>query len=363
MSLFPILPIAPAKRSFIAALMVITLSPNLHLAQLSPSLDSTSWQWIDWTQGGSTERPLSQEPITLMFKEGKVSGFGGCNNYFSTYQIEGDRASETEFYRLIMSDPFGRTFKACGNLSQQEDQFLEYLGQVERYQINSDGELYLFYRHNGETGQMRFRPISDRSPAQTSFTDIPDNYWAQDFITVLVERNLMSGFADGTFRPDTPVTRAEFASLLQKTFDLPQVRKRVLFRDVPQDFWAQGAIQYVATTIPQLMGGYPGDLFRPEEPILRVEVLVSLANLLREVPEVDIDQMLTFYEDRQEIPDYALEKVAIATQHQMAINYPKIGQLRPNQPATRAEVAALIYQGLVKTNLAPEVESPYRVNP
>lgn len=347
MSPFPILPIA--------TFMVITTGPNLHLAQLSPSLESTSWQWIDWTQGDTTERPLSQEPITLMFKEGKVNGFGGCNNYFSNYQIEGDR--------LMMSDPFGRTFKACGNLSQQEDQFLEKLGQVESYQINPDGQLFLFYRQNGETGQMRFRSVSDSSPAQTSFTDLPANHWAQNFIAALVERNLISGFPDGTFRPDTPVTRAEFASLLQKTFDLPQVRKLVRFQDVAQDFWAQAAIQYVATTIPQLMGGYPGDLFRPEEPILRVEVLVSLANLLREVPEVNTDQMLAFYEDREEIADYALDKVAIATQQQMAINYPKIGQLRPNQPATRAEVAALIYQGLVKTGQAPEVESPYLVNP
>ncbi|HBR00298.1 MULTISPECIES: S-layer homology domain-containing protein [unclassified Roseofilum] len=347
MSLFPVMPIA--------TLMVWATSPGLHIAQFSPSLETTAWQWIDWTQGNTTQRPLSQRPITLMFKEGKVSGFGGCNDYFSSYQIDGER--------LMMADPFGRTFKACGNLSDQEDQFLERLGQVDRYQINPDGELYLFYRQNGEMGQMRFSRVLKSSPVQTSFTDIPVNYWAQDFIVALVERNLISGFPDGTFRPDTPVTRAEFASLLQKSFDLPQVRKRVLFQDVPQDFWAYSAIQYVATTIPQLMGGYPEDRFHPEEPILRVEVLVSLANLLPEVPEVDIVQMLESYEDREEIADYALEKVAIATQHQMAINYPQIRQLHPNRPATRAEVTALIYQGLVKTGQAPEVRSPYQVNP
>lgn len=339
----------------IAALMVMNLSPSLHLSQLPPSLENQSWQWVDWTEGDTTERPLSQAPITLMFKEGEVSGFGGCNSYFSTYEVDGDR--------LTLAESFGRTFKACGNLSEQEDQFLEHLGQVERYQINPDGELYLFYRQNGEMGQMRFRPASETSPAQTSFTDIPADYWAKSFIITLVEGDLMSGFPDGTFRPDAKVTRAEFASVLQKTFDLPQVRKRVRFRDVPEDFWAHGAIQYVATTIPQLMGGYPGDLFRPEEPILRVEVVVSLANLLRDVPEVEVDRLLEGYEDREKIPDYALEKVAIATQQQMVVNYPQTGQLRPQQSTTRAEVAALVYQGLVQINQAPEVRSPYRVNP
>jgi len=339
----------------IAALMVMNLSPGLHLSQLPTSLETTSWQWIDWTQGNTTQRPLAQAPITLIFKEGKVSGFGGCNNYFSSYQVDGDR--------LTLAESFGRTFKACGDLSEQEDQFLERLGQVESYQINPDGELYLFYRQNGEIGQMRFRPIPELSEAQTSFTDIPANHWAREFIMALVERNLMSGFSDGTFRPDDRLTRAEFASLLQKTFDLPQVRKRVQFRDVPQEFWAHGAIAYVATTIPQLMGGYPGDLFRPEEPILRVEVVVSLANLLPDVPEVEVKRLLERYEDWEDIPDYALEKVAIATGQQMVVNYPQTGQLRPQESTTRAEVAALVYQGLVQINQAPEVRSPYRVNP
>jgi hypothetical protein len=60
------------------------------------------------------------------------------------------------------------------------------------------------------------------SPAQgaaTNFSDVGANYWAQPFIQALAVRNIITGFPNGTFRPEQPVQRAEFAAMIQKAFN------------------------------------------------------------------------------------------------------------------------------------------------
>lgn len=63
-------------------------------------------------------------------------------------------------------------------------------------------------------------PIVMTAPAvaQTAFPDVPSNYWASSFIQELVTRQVIAGFPDGTFRPEEPVTRAQFASMIRKAF-------------------------------------------------------------------------------------------------------------------------------------------------
>ncbi|PHM10705.1 S-layer homology domain-containing protein, partial [Nostoc sp. 'Peltigera malacea cyanobiont' DB3992] len=80
---------------------------------------------------------------------------------------------------------------------------------------------------------------SPASPSPTStvnLSDVSSDYWARPFIQVLADNNVIAGFPDGTFRPNQPVTRAEFAALIQKAFST-QNRVRQLsaggFSDVP----------------------------------------------------------------------------------------------------------------------------------
>ncbi len=55
------------------------------------------------------------------------------------------------------------------------------------------------------------------SPASTvNLSDVSSDYWARPFIQALADNNVISGFPDGSFRPNQAVTRAEFAALIQK---------------------------------------------------------------------------------------------------------------------------------------------------
>lgn len=195
--------------------------------------------------------------------------------------------------------------------------------------------------------------------AQTTFPDVPSSYWASGFIQELVTRGVIAGFPDGSFRPEEPVTRAQFAAIVSKAFNKTPIRNPVQFTDIPAGFWATDAIQKAYTT--GFLAGYPGNTFRPSENIPRAQVLVSLANGLNYAANGPIDSVLVAYNDAASIPDYARPSIAAATQKQIVVNYPDVKTLGPNQTATRAEVAAFVYQALVSAGQASAINSPYIV--
>ena len=204
-------------------------------------------------------------------------------------------------------------------------------------------------------------PTTPTAPTtQVAFKDVPNNYWAQTFIQELASRNIIKGFPDGSFRPNDPVTRAQFAALLSQAMNKSTIRSSATFTDVVSTYWAATAIQKAYTT--GFMSGYSATTFRPNENISRVQILVSLANGLGYAPTKPIDTTLQAYSDANTIPAYARNSVAAATENRMVVNYPNLKLLSPNQPATRAEVAAFIYQALVRSGQLKAIPSPYIVN-
>ena len=201
---------------------------------------------------------------------------------------------------------------------------------------------------------------STPAPAQrVNFLDIPQDFWAYPFITALAQRGIVNGFPGGYFKPTDPVTRAEFAALLQAAFAQNPGRDNVaVFRDVPPDFWAVPAIDRAIQT--GFLRGYPGDIFRPQQEIPKVQVLVALATGLNLAPPSFPGQVVqSLYRDADQIPQYATEKVAAASTAGLVVNYPDAKLLNPNQNATRAEVAAIIHQALAKAGRLQPIESPY----
>ena len=207
-----------------------------------------------------------------------------------------------------------------------------------------------------------FAPMIAPSPviaqAQTQFFDVPSGHWANRFILSLAERGIIAGFPDGSFRPDEPVTRAQYAAMVRQAFNQASLRSRTTFVDVPSNYWAIAAIDEAYTM--GFLSGYPGNVFRPNQNIPRAQVLVSLANGLSY--QASSLSSVQFYQDEIAIPDYAVASIAAATENRLVVNYPDVQLLRPNQTATRAEVAAFIYQALASQNQVATVSSPYIVS-
>jgi len=195
--------------------------------------------------------------------------------------------------------------------------------------------------------------------AQTTFTDVSSNYWAAQFIQELSQRGVIAGFPDGSFRPEEAVTRAQFAAMVNKAFQKAPQRQAIRFVDVPSNYWASSAIQQAYTI--GFLSGYPGNRFEPNQAIPRQQVLVSLANGLEYTANSNVESTLQYFNDASGIASYARSPIAAATEQQIVVNYPNVRFLNPNATATRAQVAAFIYQALVSSNQASAINSPYIV--
>jgi S-layer homology domain len=192
----------------------------------------------------------------------------------------------------------------------------------------------------------------------SSFTDVT-GHWAAGYISKLADKGVITGFPDKTFRPNEPVTRAQFAVIVTKAFTPAPIRTAVVFGDVPTSFW--GFDQITAANRGGFMTGYPGNIFKPEQQIPRVQALVAIANGLQ-FGEGNVS-ILTKYKDGSAIPAYATGFVAASTQRRVVVNYPDLTMLNPNREATRAEVAAFVYQALVNAGKAEAIPSNFIVNP
>ena len=124
-----------------------------------------------------------------------------------------------------------------------------------------------------ETAAMLVRLLEiDGDVAEADFSDI--GMWAEDSINRLVALGIISGYGDQTYRPDNTITRAEFAVLLSRMLALDTVDRNPAFTDI-KGHWAEDAISAIART--GITNGYPDGSFRPDDPVTRIEA-VTLIN-------------------------------------------------------------------------------------
>ena len=183
------------------------------------------------------------------------------------------------------------------------------------------------------------------------------NYWAKAAIYSLQNSNIIKGYPDGTFRPEKPVTRAEFAVLMCRAYpDAPRKKEAIAFTDVPDNYWAKEDIETASAK--GFFAGYPDQTFRPELPIPKVQATIVLAAsqpayIVPLNPEEILQQ---YFDDAADIPSYSKKMMAVAAINQIVVNYPEIRKFHPNRSATRGEIAALMVRSL---GIADEVSSRY----
>ena len=197
---------------------------------------------------------------------------------------------------------------------------------------------------------------------QIGFPDI-EGHWAANYISVLANMGIVRGNDLGNFSPNTLITRGQFAQLIVAAFNrvLTNIRPAIRLRDVPMP--ARSAIVRVYET--GIMAGFDDDTFRPEEGIRRQDVLVALAQILGTRRDGGINE-LNRYEDAETISDYARLAVALATQHEIVVNYPNVNRLNPMAAATRGEVAAILERAIAlyvqrQAQFGNKVDLGYRV--
>ena len=109
-----------------------------------------------------------------------------------------------------------------------------------------------------------------------TFSDVAKSHWAANYIGYMQQFGIITGYADGSFRPDASVTRAEFAAIASRFETLTEGTKS--FSDVPGNHWAAKYINFAATR--GWVNGYADGTFRPNNSITRAEVAAVTCRLL-----------------------------------------------------------------------------------
>ncbi|MFQ3616516.1 MAG: META domain-containing protein [Cyanobacteriota bacterium] len=121
------------------------------LAQARPL--SGSWRLVSMA-GIEPGVPSQDMRLTAEFVGDRLSGFGGCNQFTGRYQATG---------RQLSVSPLASTQRACeGFLMDQEFRYLTALQGAQRYEIDAQGTLIVFYQNERESGELRFVPVAVR---------------------------------------------------------------------------------------------------------------------------------------------------------------------------------------------------------
>ena len=170
------------------------------------------------------------------------------------------------------------------------------------------------------------------------FSDVPDDHWAGEAIRYVVTQKWFGGFPDGTFKPSEQMKRAQTAAVFTDLLDLPLAVPR--FQDVNSNHWAVykiGAVQEMG-----LMTGDKG-YFRPNAPLTRAQfakVLVHAFNLSAPKGGAGAGRV-TFSDVRP--GDWFVPYAEIVSGLDLMRGNEE-GKFLPNRPITRAEVAVILHR-------------------
>ncbi|WP_083207854.1 S-layer homology domain-containing protein [Fictibacillus arsenicus] len=113
--------------------------------------------------------------------------------------------------------------------------------------------------------QMKLATSNVKDPG---FADVTPNTYGYGTIAAVASIGAMGGFTDGTFRPDATLSRGEMASIIERAYDLEGTTTKS-FSDVKPGYWAYNSIQTILAN--GITGGYTDGTFRPNSPITRAE--------------------------------------------------------------------------------------------
>lgn len=168
----------------------------------------------------------------------------------------------------------------------------------------------------------------------SQFTDTAD-HWAAEYIERAVDYGFVNGYSDGTFRPDDPITRAEFTKIVNSVLE-NDLMDDINFEDVSEDDWFFEDVQKGVAA--GFISGYSESSFGPGNKITRQEAAVMLSRIVPASGEEVTIKVFGDYEDVASWAETAFRKMV----GKGYIGGTTAGNLDPESNLTRAQAAKLL---------------------
>ena len=191
------------------------------------------------------------------------------------------------------------------------------------------------------------------STANADFSDVNGKTEYRDSILWMKENNIINGYGDGSFKPNNCVNRAEFLKMLFKTLEIDSTKsKGELFPDTPESEWYAPYIRTAREH--KTINGYADGKFRPNNCVSRAEA-IKMAEFefnSGKIPEEPNSPMLTYAKDVTEDKwyyghiGYALQSDIVGLDHATIDKSTDLGVIlfHPEKEMSRKEVAEMLYR-------------------
>ena len=185
---------------------------------------------------------------------------------------------------------------------------------------------------------------ADEIKTSNLFSDI-DGHWAKEWIESAVKIGFVSGYEDGTFKPERTITRAEFSTMLNNAIQI-EITEKLNFSDVRESDWFYNEIQ--KSVAAGFFSGYENNTFRPNNPIKREEVAKVVAGA---ITTGNIDgEGATLLKDYNTIQEWAKESVNTVYNKGYILGYPNKTYM-PSKALTRGEAVKIIFEIVDNENI------------
>ncbi len=176
------------------------------------------------------------------------------------------------------------------------------------------------------------------------FLDVPSSHWANEAVSYLSQKGIVNGKAEGVFDPESKITRAEFASIIARAFNIKNTQGEGFF-DVNIGDWYFSEVNALAGI--GILKGANGS-FRPNQDISREDAAVILCRMLK-YQKLELKYADFEFNDMDSISDYALEDIKTLYSNDIIQGYQN--SFMPKNNMSRAECSQMIANALRRYSL------------
>ena len=197
---------------------------------------------------------------------------------------------------------------------------------------------------NENKNKNKLENLEKRVILNIAFKDVNKDFWGYKAISELVNRGVINGYADKSFKPSGKVTRSEFATMLTKALALTATSNGQTFVDVKPESWDFSSVEAAKACLTGYKTSDGSVYFYGNKEAVREDMALALVKALKLPVEKNESQLQQIFKDYNGISTNLIDYVYTAYKNNLMIG--SEGKFAPGGALTRAEAAALLYKAL-----------------